>query len=121
MPGIAEMVFVVTAYAYGCGATGLTYTERFPHAERTVAADPAVLPFFSEVAIEGIGVRYVEDIGSAIKGNRIDVFMQSCAEAKAFGRQTLRVMRITTQVSKRRSTRVGGWRLAKMLPQENHW
>lgn len=91
---LAETLFVVTAYAYGCGATGLTYNERFPHPGRTVAADLAVLPLLAEIAIPGVGVRVVEDTGRLVRGNRIDVFVESCAKARRFGRRSLYVLRV---------------------------
>lgn len=91
---IGEVLFVVTAYAYGCGATGLTKTERFPHSDRTVAVDPGVVPMGTPLAIPGVGVRYAEDTGGKVKGNRIDVFMDSCREAVEFGVQHLHVLRL---------------------------
>jgi 3D (Asp-Asp-Asp) domain-containing protein len=87
-----EVLFILTAYAYGCGATGLTKTERPPASDRTVAVDPRVVPMFGELAIEGIGVRYAEDTGPKVKGNRIDVFMDSCEAAREFGVQRRYVM-----------------------------
>jgi 3D (Asp-Asp-Asp) domain-containing protein len=90
----AEALFVVTAYAYGCGAKGFTKTERIPDAERTVAVDPRVIPMGTPLAIQGVGVRHAEDTGRKVKGNRIDVFMDSCAAAREFGVQRLYVMRL---------------------------
>lgn len=90
----AEALFIVTAYAYGCGATGLTKMERFPHHERTVAVDPRVIPLGTPLAIQSVGVRHAEDTGRKVKGNRIDVFMGSCAAAREFGVQKLYVMKL---------------------------
>lgn len=86
------MTFIATAYSWGCGAEGFTYTERIPHHERTIAVDPKVIPLYSLVVIEGFeGYRAAEDIGSAIKGNRIDIFMASCEDAIKFGRREVKV------------------------------
>jgi 3D (Asp-Asp-Asp) domain-containing protein len=91
----AEALFIVTAYAAGCGGSGLTkHGERVPAADRTVAMDPRVAPKYAPLAIEGVGVRYNEDTGRLIKGNRIDVFMGSCKAAREFGVKRLYVMRL---------------------------
>lgn len=57
-----------------------------------IAADPAVLPLGSVVEIEGLeqplnGTYTVADTGGAIKGQRIDIFMEDCGDARQFGRQ----------------------------------
>lgn len=56
-----------------------------------VAVDPRVIPLGSLVYIEGYGFAIASDIGSAIKGNRIDLCMSSNSQAMAFGRRTVRV------------------------------
>lgn len=60
---------------------------------RTIAVDPKVIPFSTPVYIEGIGWRIAEDTGGAIKGNKIDVMVETRKEAFAIGRQTVRVVR----------------------------
>lgn len=54
-------------------------------AGRTVAA-PTGLAFGTRLDIEGFGVRVVEDRGGAIKGNILDVFVESHEEALKLGR-----------------------------------
>ncbi|MNN20840.1 Cell wall-binding protein YocH precursor [compost metagenome] len=39
------------------------------------------------VYIEGVGFRRAEDTGSAIKGNKIDVYYDSLKDANNFGRK----------------------------------
>lgn len=56
-----------------------------------IAVDPKVIKLGSKVSIPGIGIRNADDVGGAIKGNRIDVRFATHAEAKRFGRQTIRV------------------------------
>ena len=53
-------------------------------AGRTIAVDPSVIPYGSHVLIGG-QVYIAEDTGSAIKGQKIDVFMDSHEIAKQFG------------------------------------
>ncbi len=51
-----------------------------------IAADPRVLPLGTKVWIAGLGTFVVEDTGSAIKGNRIDIFFgrENGAHQRAF-------------------------------------
>ncbi|SDE53266.1 protein of unknown function [Paenibacillus sp. UNCCL117] len=65
---------------YGVTSSGAKVTEG-----RTIAVDPKVIPMGWWVYIEGIGFRRAEDTGSAIKGNKIDVFFQSDSYADRFG------------------------------------
>ena len=47
----------------------------------TVAADTSVLPYGTVVYIEGIGLRVVQDTGSAVVGNKLDVAVKTHSEA----------------------------------------
>lgn len=71
-----------------CGKTdGITKTGTKATAGRTVAVDPEVIPLGSTLLIDG--QEYIaEDIGGAIKGNKIDIFHNSHAEALEYGKQT---------------------------------
>lgn len=69
-----------------CGkwANGITASGKTARANHTIAADTSVLPFGTEVYIDG--QKYVvEDRGGAIKGKRIDVFYGSHQEAYNHG------------------------------------
>ncbi|OQW97579.1 MAG: hypothetical protein BWK77_01400 [Verrucomicrobia bacterium A1] len=70
--------------AVGITATG---TEARPG---TVAADPRMLPFGTILYVPGYGYGRVEDTGGDIKGNRIDLFYPSHAEALDWGRHKVR-------------------------------
>jgi 3D (Asp-Asp-Asp) domain-containing protein len=63
--------------------------------EGIVAADPAVLPLGTRIRITGTeaynGVYLVTDTGSKIKGRHIDLYVPTRAEAKKFGKKTVRV------------------------------
>lgn len=88
---------VVTATAYCpckkcCGKwadnrpNGIVYTASgtVAKAGRTIAVDPSVFPFGTVLEING--VQYVaEDTGSAIKGNKIDIYFDDHDAAIAFG------------------------------------
>ena len=68
-----------------------TATRTKPKEGRTIAVDPRVIPFGTLVYIEGFGYRIAEDTGSAIKGNRIDIFMLDYNRALKLGRPKAKV------------------------------
>lgn len=84
-----------TAYEPGpqsCGiyADGYTYTGK--KATYGIAAvDPKVIPLGTKLYIEGYGFAAAEDIGSAIKKNRIDVCYDTEREAFLWGRKKVKV------------------------------
>ena len=53
----------------------------------TVAVDKRVIPFFTTLNIDGVGVRVAHDTGRNIKGNSIDVYIPNHVIASAFGIQ----------------------------------
>jgi 3D (Asp-Asp-Asp) domain-containing protein len=57
----------------------------------TVAADTSVLPFGTVIQVPGYGYGKIEDRGGAIKGNRLDLWFASHAEARKWGRRTMRI------------------------------
>jgi len=73
-----------------CGewADGITYTGTTAKEGRTIAVDPKVIPLGSRVVING-NEYIAEDIGGAIKGNRIDVFFATHTAALEFGVQNI--------------------------------
>ncbi|MGN0451459.1 MAG: 3D domain-containing protein [Acutalibacteraceae bacterium] len=72
-----------------CGKTdGITATGTQATAGRTIAVDPAVIPYGTEVVING-HTYVAEDCGGAINGYDIDIFFNTHDEALQFGRQTL--------------------------------
>lgn len=80
--------FTVTHYCpcvKCCGKDdGITYTGTQATEGRTIAVDPEVIPLGSVVIMDG--QEYIaEDIGGAIKGNRIDRFMYNHLEALIAG------------------------------------
>lgn len=86
----------LTAYSAGVASTGkdeshplygITASGARVQEGRTIAVDPAVIPIGWWVYIEGIGFRRAEDKGSAVKGNKIDVYFDSTKIATKFGRK----------------------------------
>jgi len=84
----------LTAYTSGVASTGkssgdagygTTFTGTHVMEGRTIAVDPDVIPLGWWVYIEGIGFRRAEDTGSAIKGQKIDVYYESESYANHFG------------------------------------
>ncbi len=57
----------------------------------TIAADISKFPFGTRMYVPGYGWGVVQDVGSAIKGNRLDVWFPSHQAALEWGRQTLYV------------------------------
>lgn len=70
-----------------CGewSDGITATGTVATPDRTVAVDPSVIPLGSKVLIDG-HTYIAEDTGSAIKGNRLDVFVATHEEGISRGR-----------------------------------
>jgi len=62
-----------------------------------VAVDPKVIPLHTKLYIEGYGFAIAGDTGGAIKGEKIDLFVDTSAEAKTFGRQKRDVYILTDQ------------------------
>ncbi|SFS30276.1 3D (Asp-Asp-Asp) domain-containing protein [Marininema halotolerans] len=86
--------FTLTAYTAGPESTGkvpqdasygVTSSGTKVADGITIAVDPNVIPIGSRVYIEGIGYRVAQDTGSAIKNQRIDVFMSDLDKARQFG------------------------------------
>ncbi|MGI9952575.1 ubiquitin-like domain-containing protein [Moorellaceae bacterium AZ2] len=57
----------------------------------TVAVDPSVIPLGSRLYIEGYGYGRAEDVGSSIKGDRIDVFLDSEEATRRWGVRRVKV------------------------------
>lgn len=64
---------------------GITASGRVAKEGWTIAVDTDIIPMHSIVYIPGIGIRYAEDTGGAVKGAHIDVFMNSDDIARRFG------------------------------------
>jgi 3D (Asp-Asp-Asp) domain-containing protein len=81
--------FVATGYSsddnmQGTGQKTATGVKVF---EGIIAVDPKIIPYGTKIEIKDTGYFVAEDCGSKIKGNRIDIYFDSKAEAEEFGKQ----------------------------------
>lgn len=92
-------IFHITYYCpceqcCGKGATGTTASGTKATAGRTIATDPSVIPKGTQVVIEG-HTYTAEDTGGAIKGKRIDIFVDDHQEALRLGTKDVEVFEAT--------------------------
>ncbi|MED3662449.1 ubiquitin-like domain-containing protein [Ureibacillus sp. FSL K6-8385] len=90
-----EFYVIATAYTPSCnGCSGTSATGinlRGNPNLKLIAVDPNVIPLGSKVWVEGYGYAIAGDTGGAIKGNKIDVLVQTKEEANRWGRKTVRI------------------------------
>lgn len=85
------------AYCYYKGETGGTHSATGKELRYgMIAVDPRVIPLGTRVYIDAPGTAFdgvfvAEDTGGAIKGNIIDVYMETRAKALSFGTQSVKV------------------------------
>lgn len=78
----------VDAVAYHLpGRTALGIKTR----KGVVAVDPKVIPLGTKLHVPGYGHGIAADVGTAIKGRIIDLWMPSHAAARAWGRRTVTI------------------------------
>jgi len=91
---LPEGKFIINASAYTaaadeCGKSdGITASGKKVKENETIAC-PKSFAFGTKVNIEGYGTYICQDRGGAIKGNKIDIYMKTKAQAFAFGRRNL--------------------------------
>lgn len=98
--------FRMSAYVAHCkeGCTGKTATGyRLTSAkkDRVIAVDPKIIPLYSVVEIEGLGVFRALDTGGKIKGHKIDLFVDTVKYARQIGVRHVKV-RIVQKGSKKK-------------------
>lgn len=95
--GWSKMTVEATGYSLysdelGGNGDGVTATGTVPTAGRTIAVDPSVIPYGTEVYIPAMGGTFIaEDTGGMIKGNKIDIYMSHGDVARQWGRQSIDV------------------------------
>lgn len=81
-----------TPYCTGCsGISAAGINLRANPGLKLIAVDPRVIPMGSKVWVEGYGYAVAGDTGGAIKGNRIDVLVQSKGQAYNWGRKKVKI------------------------------
>ncbi|NLC76856.1 MAG: DUF348 domain-containing protein [Clostridia bacterium] len=88
-PGNVKKVMTMEATAY-THTGNPTATGIYPY-RGIVAVDPKVIPLGSKLYVEGYGYCEAQDTGGAIKGDRIDIFLDSRAECFEWGRRVVQV------------------------------
>ena len=79
-------------YPHICGSgNGITKSGEKAKTGITISTDPNIIPLGSKVFIEGYDVRISQDTGSAIKGNKIDVYVDTHKEAERLGKRKVDV------------------------------
>ena len=84
--GERQLTVSATCYCLRGGtASGL------PVGPGIIATDPTVIPLGTRVFVPGYGKAVAADTGSAVKGNTIDLWVASCAQASAYGQRTVTI------------------------------
>lgn len=91
----AKRVFTVRSTAYtsdprengGWNVTAIGTKIR----RGVIAVDPRVIPLRTRVYVEGYGFATAEDTGGAIKGNKIDVVMDTKAQSRNWGVKNVKI------------------------------
>jgi cystine transport system substrate-binding protein len=87
-PSVAGRTITVSSTGYslsGHTATGL------PAGWGVVAVDPSVIPLGTKLSIPGYGEAVAADTGGSVRGNTIDIWFPSLAQARAWGRRTVTI------------------------------
>lgn len=84
-----EMKVRATAYAND----PITSTGKKPKPYHTLAVDPKVIPYGTRVYIPEFNKVFIaEDCGGAIKGNRIDIYMNNEKECRQWGVRNITII-----------------------------
>ncbi len=67
-----------------CSGSTLTYSGTVPQPNHTISADISIFPIGTRLMINDI-IYTVEDIGSSVKGNKIDIYYATHQEAEDHG------------------------------------
>ena len=62
-----------------------------PCAKGVVAVDPRLIPLGTRMFVPGYGMAVAADVGTAVKGRIIDLWMPTDGAARRWGRRTLTI------------------------------
>ncbi len=92
---VKEFTVSASAFTANCnGCSGLTATGinlKSNPDMKVIAVDPNVIKLGTKVHVEGYGYAIAGDTGGSIKGNKIDVFFSTKAEAYKWGRKNVKI------------------------------
>lgn len=88
-PTHAKRILTMNVSAY-THTGNRTFTGIYPEVG-TIAVDPKVIPLGTRLWVEGYGYGIAQDTGKAIKGNKLDLFMNSKRECLSWGRRKVKV------------------------------
>lgn len=92
---VKEFTVSASAFTANCnGCSGLTATGinlKSNPDMKVIAVDPKVIKLGTKVHVEGYGYAIAGDTGGSIKGNKIDVFFSTKAEAYKWGRKNVKI------------------------------
>ncbi len=89
-------MFTTTGYCSCINCSGghnLTYSGTVPQARHTISADINQFPIGTKLMIDDV-IYTVEDMGSSVKGNWIDIYYATHEEAVAHGMKTQEVFQV---------------------------
>jgi peptidoglycan DL-endopeptidase CwlO len=86
----SEGARTITVSSTGYSLPGRTATG-MPTGWGVVAVDPSVIPLGTRLTIPGYGEGVAADTGSAVRGNAIDLWFPTLAQANAWGRRTVTI------------------------------
>ena len=96
---VRRVTMNASAYTAGYSCTGRRPGDRFYRMTASgrevghgiVAVDPSVIPLGTRLYVEGYGFALAADVGSSIRGYKIDLFMECIEAARRFGRRDITV------------------------------
>ena len=92
---VKEFTVSASAFTANCnGCSGVTATGinlKSNPDMKVIAVDSSVIKLGTKVHVEGYGYAIAGDTGGSIKGNKIDVFFSTKAEAYKWGRKDVKI------------------------------